>query len=470
MPSDSLEIAVIGAGYVGLTTAIVLAFLGHSVSIVEKNPEKLQKLSKGLVVIPENGLQELFDISKHRITITNSIKLIENVDIIILCLGTPSTLEGEVNANALELVTSEIAQKLKKNHSYTIIVKSTVQIGTSGRIFSIIKNNFRFSDKFLRVNIVSNPEFLRESFAVYDTLFPERIVIGAESEPGFEVIEKMYESVINRSFILPDILSSGIDTKSFSINSQVLNIPRRKPIVVRTDRTSAEMIKYAANAFLALKISFINEIAGLCEKIGADVLDVAKGIGSDSRIGSKFLQAGLGWGGSCFPKDLRALQSLGLEYNYPLLLTKAAETVNNLQKFHIFEKIQQRLKVPRGKVILVLGVSFKANTVDIRDSPSIGLIELLAARGSYVRVHDPEAINYVREIFVSSDISLHSNLEIAFEGADAVVIATDWDVYRTLDWESYCKSMSRPIIFDTRNLLAGVDLSHLDIEYVGVGR
>ena len=307
-----------------------------------------------------------------------------------------------------------------------------------------------------QVYLASNPEFLREGLALRDTLYPDRIVVGAKDSRAVEALRLLYRPILEQTFEPPTFL------------------PRPEgympPPLITTDPTSAEMIKYAANAFLAVKISFINEIAGLCDKVGADVTEVARGIGLDSRIGPRFLSAGLGWGGSCFPKDTAALVAMASEFNYSLPIVEAAREVNARQQLLIVEKLQGALKGIRGQVIGVLGLSFKPNTDDIRESPAVKLIRLLVERGAHVRAHDPVAIPKARQALSSMEVDFIENPYKMAEGADALVLATEWEEYRFLNLRELAECMREPVLVDARNFFSPEEARQAGFNYLGVGR
>jgi UDPglucose 6-dehydrogenase len=306
------------------------------------------------------------------------------------------------------------------------------------------------------VGIASNPEFLREANALRDTLYPDRIVVGSESASAVEALHQLYRPILEQTFEPPSFL------------------PRpegmRLPPMITTDPTSAEMIKYAANAFLATKVSFINDIACLCERIGADVSEVARGIGLDARIGHRMLGAGIGWGGSCFPKDTAAILAVASEYGEAMPMIAAARQVNFNQRRRAVDRLQDALKVLRGQIVGVLGLAFKPDTDDVRDSPAMDIIRLLIERGAYVRAHDPISIESARAELAGLDVEfLNSPYQVA-EGADALLIATDWDEYRRLDFEKLARTMRRPILLDGRNLIRPADVRPHGFTYLGMGR
>jgi len=339
-----------------------------------------------------------------------------------------------------------------------IVVKSTVPIGSNRRVAYMI--NRVLSERGLAENthayVVSNPEFLREGNALYDTLYPDRIVIGAKETEGVEITRRLYRPILEQTFSPP----------SFLARPQGYGLPP----MITTDPTSAEMIKYASNAFLALKISFINEIAGLCEKVGSDVSEISRGIGLDKRIGPHFLSAGMGWGGSCFPKDTAALLAIGKEYGYEMPIVAAAREVNYAQRHKMVEKLQETLKGVRGRVIGILGLAFKPGTDDVRESPALEIIHLLAERGAHIQAHDPVAIPKAREAVKDIEVEFKDNPYQVADGADAIVVATEWDEYRTLDLRELSQRMHTPILVDGRNIYRPEEVKAAGLLYMGVGR
>ncbi|MBC7334259.1 MAG: UDP-glucose/GDP-mannose dehydrogenase family protein, partial [Actinobacteria bacterium] len=369
-----MKVCVIGTGYVGLVTGVCLAEIGHLVICVDKDESKISLLNSGKVPIYEPGLEELIKRNKEKGTIffsSDTALGIKQSEIIFICVGTPPNPSGKPDLSAIDEVARTIGSVI---NGYKIIVnKSTVPIGTARRISKIIKDNMRDgmendsnNSVDFRFDIVSNPEFLKEGEAVNDAFFPERLVIGAESKKAIDIMLELYEPIINQNF-------------EYALN----NSHRKKKIpVVVTNTTSSELIKYASNAFLATKISFINEIANLCERVGANILDVSYGMGLDCRIGSRFLRAGIGWGGSCFPKDIRALCYTAEEYGAPASILNAVIQVNNQQRFRVIQKAVDLLGVIDDKVIGVLGLSFKPDTDDTREAPSITIVNKFLELGA----------------------------------------------------------------------------------------
>jgi UDPglucose 6-dehydrogenase len=381
-------------------------------------------------------------------------------EILFIAVGTPALPNGESDTRYVEAVAKGIGNHL--NGGYKVIVnKSTVPIGSGDWVRMIVldglkeRQNVATGDGFTMqeepssdFDVVSNPEFLREGCAVYDTFNPDRIVLGSNSDKAIAMMQKLYQPLVERTF------------------SEEKSLPP-VPVVV-TDLSSAEMIKYAANAFLATKISFINEVANICDRVGADVTQVAKGIGLDSRIGSKFLQAGLGWGGSCFPKDVSALIHTAKDYNYETELMNAAVNVNKRQRLICIEKLQQELKILKGKVVGLLGLTFKPDTDDMRDAPALNLIEELNRLGARVKAYDP----IVSQTGISHGLSgviIESNVEMLADECDALILVTDWEEFHKIDLNKIVKSMHNPLIIDGRNFLDRQKVIDAGFHYVGIG-
>lgn len=452
-----MRVAIIGTGYVGLTTGVALAYLGHEVVGVDKDPNKLELLQSGKSPIHEPGLEELMNQSWPNLKFSNDTPAaVADADLIMIAVGTPQKENGEANTFFVEEAAREAAQGFKPHRTYTVVVKSTVPIGTSRRVAQVIQRVLAERQTSADVFQASNPEFLREGMALYDTFYPDRIVVGSEREEAVETIRRLYRPILEQTFDAPAFLPrpEGYDL----------------PPLVTTDPTSAEMIKYAANAFLAVKISFINEIAGLCDKVGADVTEVARGIGLDSRIGPRFLSAGLGWGGSCFPKDTAALIAVASEYNYSLPIVQAAREVNTRQRLLIVEKLQSVLKVLRGRTIGVLGLAFKPNTDDVRESPAVELVKLLLERGAHIRAHDPVAVPGARQALATTDVDFVENPYEAADGADALILATEWEEYRSMNLQELAGRMCTPVLVDARNVFKPEEARLAGLTYLGVGR
>lgn len=381
----TMRVCVIGTGYVGLVTGVCLAHIGHSVICIDNNEAKVKLMKQGQSPIYEPGLSELMLSCMETGKLQFSTDLAAGVnhgEILFIAVGTPPLPTGESDTRYVEAVARGIGENLTTEQDKVIVNKSTVPIGSGDWVRMIVLEGYQQKQTQIKgdtftltsentpvFDVVSNPEFLREGSAVYDTFNPDRIVLGSNNSQGIELMEKLYQPLV---------------TREFGEDSSLPPVP-----VVVTDLSSAEMIKYAANSFLATKISFINEIANICDRVGADVTQVAKGIGLDSRIGSKFLQAGIGWGGSCFPKDVSALIHTAEDYGYQTQVLNAAVNVNQRQRIIVVEKLQQELKILKGKVVGLLGLTFKPDTDDMRDAPALNIIEQLNRLGARVKAYDP---------------------------------------------------------------------------------
>ena len=463
-----MRVCVIGTGYVGLVTGVCLAHIGHNVICVDNNEEKVKLLQSGQSPIYEPGLSELMKSSTElgKLEFTSDLAAgVKHGEILFIAVGTPPLPTGESDTRYVEAVARGIGAHL--NSDYKVIVnKSTVPIGSGDWVRMIVLDGVAERQKSLVTagggsleeteanivgdfDVVSNPEFLREGSAVYDTFNPDRIVLGSNSAKAIAMMQELYAPIVERKCAedksLPPV-----------------------PVVV-TDLNSAEMVKYAANAFLATKISFINEVANICDRVGADVTQVAQGIGLDSRIGSKFLQAGIGWGGSCFPKDVSALIHTADDYGYEAQLLKATVSVNQRQRLITIEKLQQELKILKGKTIGLLGLTFKPNTDDMRDAPSLNLIEQLNRLGAKVKAYDP-IVSQSGMSHGLSGVIVETNPEMLADGCDALVLVTDWQEFLKLDYAKMAKLMSNPVVIDGRNFLDRSALESLGFHYVGIGR
>jgi UDPglucose 6-dehydrogenase len=446
-----MKVCVIGTGYVGLVTGVCLADIGHDVICVDKDKEKISLLKKGKIPIYEEGLEELLNKnleSKKLSFDSDTSSGVKKSDIVFISVGTPPLPSGRPDLAAIDDVARMIGRSL---NGYKIICnKSTVPIGTARRIRKIIKEN-QSGDNNHEFDIVSNPEFLKEGEAVKDAFFPERIVIGSKSEKAIDTMKELYKSIINQEFEYADKNSHW---------------KKKVPIIV-TDSTSSELIKYASNAFLATKISFVNEVANICERIGANILDVTYGMGLDRRIGSRFMKAGIGWGGSCFPKDVRALSYTAEEYGSPASILNAVILVNNQQRFKVIQKAMDLLGIIDDKVIGVLGLSFKPNTDDTRESPSITIINKFIELGAEVRVYDPVIKDYPENldrgaVFAEDPYS-------ASEGAHLLVLVTEWDEFSKLDFKRIGGLMAEKKIIDGRNFFDKKKLLEMGFRYEGIG-
>ena len=427
------NIVVAGTGYVGLVTGVCLAEKGHKVTCVDVNQEKIDYMKKGKSPIYEKDLEELMAKNKERLNYTtDSFSAYKQADVIFIGVGTPEKKDGSANLKYVYEVGKEIAQSVEKD--CIIVLKSTVPIGTNKKIEKFINDNTKNG---VKVELVSNPEFLSQGTAVHDTLHAQRIVIGEKSKNAEKIMREIYEAF-------------GIE-------------------YVITDRESAEMIKYASNDFLALKISYINEIANLCEIVGANITDVARGMGLDNRIGNKFLNAGIGYGGSCFPKDTKALNWLGNYYDYELKTIKAAIEVNENQKIKLIKKARKYYDSFEGLNIAVLGLSFKPNTDDLRDAPSLDCIPILLDDGAKIKAYDPVAENNYKKIY-PTEIEYCKSLEDTLKDTDICFIFTEWDFVKNMDTELFEKLMKKPIVLDGRNCFDINEMKARKIIYESIGR
>jgi UDPglucose 6-dehydrogenase len=457
-----MKVCVIGTGYVGLVTGACLAHIGHQVICIDNNEEKIRLLQSGQSPIHEPGLPEILQSTLKSGNIVFSSDLsagVEHGEVLFIAVGTPALPTGESDTRYVEAVARSIGSNL--NGGYKVIVnKSTVPIGSGDWVRMLVleglaeRQQVRVgADSSVAIappefDVVSNPEFLREGSAVFDTFNPDRIVLGSSNPRAISVMEKLYSDIVERVY--------GKDASLPPV-----------PVLV-TDLSSAEMIKYAANAFLATKISFINEVANICDRVGADVTEVAQGIGLDSRIGSKFLQAGLGWGGSCFPKDVSALIHTAEDYGYEAQLLKSAVSVNHRQRQIVIEKLQQTLKILKGKTVGLLGLTFKPNTDDMRDAPALSIIEELTRLGTKVKAYDP-LVSQTGMAHGLSNVLIETDPERLADGCDALVLVTDWDQFHSLDYSKMAKLMTHPVLVDGRNYLDRKQIEAAGFRYVGIG-
>ncbi len=463
-----MRVCVIGTGYVGLVTGVCLAHIGHHVICIDNNEEKVKLMKAGQSPIYEPGLSELMQASHQSGNLEFSSDLAAGVahgEILFIAVGTPPLPTGESDTRYVEAVARGIGSHL--DGGYKVIVnKSTVPIGSGDWVRMIVLDGVAERQKSLvtaegtsveqataaagaEFDVVSNPEFLREGSAIYDTFNPDRIVLGSNSEKAIAMMKELYNPIVQRQVA---------EDKSLPL----------VPVVV-TDISSAEMVKYASNSFLATKISFINEIANICDRVGADVTQVARGIGLDSRIGGKFLQAGIGWGGSCFPKDVSALIHTAEDYGFDAQLLKAAVSVNQRQRLIAVEKLQQELKILKGKTVGLLGLTFKPDTDDMRDAPALNLIEQLSRLGAKVKGYDP-IISASGMSHGISNVIVESDPERLADGCDALVLVTDWEQFRKLDYSLMASLMNHPVMIDGRNFLDRKVLESAGFRYVGIGR
>jgi UDPglucose 6-dehydrogenase len=429
-----VKLTLIGTGYVGLVTGACFAEAGHHVVCVDNDAEKVKMLQAGGIPIYEPGLEDLVrrNTAAGRLSFTNSTaEGVNRSDVIFIAVPTPPLPDGAVDLSFIEKVAREIAAAMT---SYKIVVdKSTVPVKTGDKVAETIK---RYCKAQVDFDVVSNPEFLREGFAVEDLMHPDRVVIGVRSQRPVAAMKELYA-------------------------------PFKAPVIV-TDINSAELIKHASNSFLALKISYINAVSVLCEAAGANVQEVALGMGMDERIGRRFLNPSLGFGGSCFPKDLSAFIKIAEQVGYDFGLLKEVQKINGLQMDRFVKKIIDTLWVLKDKTIGVLGLAFKQNTDDVRMSPAIELCQRLQKEGAQLRVHDPKAMEKARAVL--SNVIYVEDMDAVAEGCDALVVATEWDEFKKLDLDRARKALTHPIMFDGRNLFDPVEMERLGFIYKSIGR
>lgn len=431
-----MKITVVGTGYVGLVTGTCLAETGNHVCCVDIDERKVNKLKSGQVTIYEPGLEKLFErnLKEERLSFTTSLKEgLEEAEIVFLALPTPPGEDGSADLQYVLGVAHEMGKLLT---DYKVVIdKSTVPVGTAEKVHAAIAKNYRGE-----FDVVSNPEFLREGVAVEDFMKPDRIVIGTTSERAQKLLTELYAPYVRQG----------------------------NPIIFMDER-SAELTKYAANAFLATKISFMNEIAQMCERLGADVDMVRRGIGSDERIGKRFLFPGIGYGGSCFPKDVKALMHSAKEVNYEFQILDAVTDVNERQKSHLVTKIKRYFGDLTGKHFALWGLAFKPNTDDIREAPALEIIDALVAGGATVSAFDPEAMNNVKGI-VGDKINFCDTPYDCLQNADALIIATEWNEFRTPDFDKMMSLLKDPVIFDGRNVFDVAAMEKKGFHYESIGR
>lgn len=435
------KIAVAGTGYVGLVAGVCFAEVGHKVVCVDIDEEKIKLMKQGISPIYEAGLEELMikNYAEGRINYTTDYKAAyKESDAIFIGVGTPEQLDGSADLSHIAKVARQIAESIEND--CLVVVKSTVPVGTNDKVEQFIKD---FLVNHVKVEVASNPEFMAQGSAVNNTLHAARIIIGTESKWAEKMLVKIYEP---------------------------FNLP-----IVSVNRRSAEMIKYASNDFLALKISYMNDIANLCELVGADIQEVAKGMGFDERIGSKFLYAGIGYGGSCFPKDTKALEYLARQNGYELRTVKAAIDVNNYQRTILYKKACRRLITFNGLKVALLGLTFKPGTDDLREAPSLENVPLLLDQGADIYAYDPVGMDNFKRIFpvglnYHGKISYVEAFEDALYGANICFIFTEWDEIRAIKPESYKKLMRTPLVFDGRNIYKVEEMKRAGVEYYSIGR
>lgn len=436
-----MKIAVIGTGYVGLVSGACFSEMGVHVTCVDVNSEKIESLKGGVMPIYEPGLKEMVlqNMNMGRLHFTDSLSdALSDADVAFIAVGTPAGEDGSADLSYVEDVAHQIGECI--DHYILVVTKSTVPVGTTYRVKEIISEEIAARGASVEFEMASNPEFLKEGAAIRDFMSPDRVVVGVESKRGEELMSQLYRPFLINNFrvIFMDILSS-------------------------------EMTKYAANAMLATRISFMNEMATLCELVGADVNQVRKGISSDSRIGSKFLYPGCGYGGSCFPKDVNALMSTARRYGYRMGIIEAVEGVNNLQKRVIYNKLSENLGSLEGKVVALWGLSFKPETDDIREATSIVTINLLLDAGAVVKVYDPIAMESVRKVY-GDRIAYAKDMYDVLDGADAMALVTEWKQFRLPDWEKIATTMRGNVVVDGRNIFDHEEVIKHGLRYNCIGK
>ena len=441
-----MNIAVAGTGYVGLVTGVALAHIGHHVTCVDIDEIKIKKMQEGISPIYEEGLEELMHLNKERLTYTTDYKkAYSKADVIFIGVGTPEKEDGSANLTYLYAVLDQIRESVTKDT--VVVIKSTVPIGTNDEVEKYL--NEKVSG--LKISIVSNPEFLAQGTAVHDTLYATRIVVGVEDDYAKKIMTKLYKPLTKEPYNVPFLVM---------------------------DRKSAEMVKYASNDFLALKISYINEIANFCEAIGADISLVTKGMSYDPRIGNKFLNPGIGYGGSCFPKDTKALHFLSKEYGCEMKTLKATIEINKNQKLVLINKLEKVFPNLHGLTIGVLGLTFKPGTDDLREAPSIDNIKYLLKQGVIIKAYDPIGIDNFKRILAMdktltnhlNNITYYNNIDDTITNTDAVMIMTEWKEIKEYSLENYIKLMKTPYIFDGRNCYSLDNINKYNLYYNSIGR
>ena len=440
-----MRVSIIGTGYVGLTTGVCFAWLGHEVTCVDTDQAKVDSLARGVPTIYEPYLEQFMAEARDHIRFTTSYsEAIPGSEVVFIAVGTPPGPGGSPDLRYLAAAAKAVGQNFDGDYA-VVVNKSTVPIGSGNWVDTLLCESWQEAHGSAargQFSVASNPEFLREGTAIHDTLYADRVVIGSDATRSLEVLYTLYRPILDQTFVPPTYLPRPEDLGAVPL--------------VSTDLASAELIKYAANAFLALKISYINEIGLLAEKVGADITQVAKGIGLDARIGSRFLQAGLGWGGSCFGKDTAALVSTASEYGLKMHIVEAAQTVNVRQRERVVEKLLGELKILKGRTIALLGLAFKPNTDDLREAPAVAIARQLLDRGCRVKVHDPVALDRFRREHADLGplgVICCETPEQTVEAADAVVLVTEWPQYREMNWEAVAPSMRTRLLLDGRNVL-----------------
>jgi UDPglucose 6-dehydrogenase len=459
-----MKITVIGTGYVGTVTGACLAYIGHHVTCVDTDQAKIAKLKRGESPIYEPYLMEIVEMAARRGGIEFSTDVgpaAAASDVIFIAVGTPPLPSGEPNLEYLEAAARSIGAAMDESRFRVVVNKSTVPVGSGNLVETLVREGIgreasNGARREIRFGVASNPEFLREGSAVADSLYPDRIVVGASDAETLRTMRKLYEPLVTQSFDPPP----GLPRPAGMTAAPLL----------ATSLTSAEMIKYAANAFLAMKIGFANEMANICERVGAEAPEVMTGIGLDSRIGARFLNPGVGWGGSCFGKDVSALIHTAREYGYQSRLLVASLEVNAAQRLMAIQKLQEKLYILKGRTIAVLGLAFKPDTDDLRDAPSLYIIDRLLQLGARVNVYDPIAMDACRAQRPELKVKYCNSALDCVREADALVVVTEWDEFRRVDLPALAAAMTTAILVDGRNIFSPDEATAAGFDYAGIGR
>lgn len=455
-----MKVVCIGAGYVGCVTAAAFAALGHETTVVDIDPRKTEMISAGKSPLFEPDLEELIRLTAARQTLRSSLTYepVREAEAVFICVGTPSLPDGSADLTYVRKAAEALSEYCNPGSYKVIVTKSTVPVGTADLVASLLeeKEGLHRGTDF---STASNPEFLREGMALKDVFFPERVIVGVQDDPSRAILQELYRPLLERRY----------DSEVSDIVHKYSHNVQSSPLYLETDIPSAELIKYCANAFLAVKISFINEMARLCEALGADIRSVAKGIGSDSRIGSQFLQVSSGWSGSCFPKDTAELLATGLSYNCKLPLVKAAVQSNEDMHRFCVDKVKGKLKSLHGRTIGILGLTFKPDTDDARDTQAKFIIVQLLRLGASVKVHDPQGMPMFRRVNPELPVQYCDDPAAAAFRTDAVLLLTHWKQYRELDWRRIAASMRKACLFDLRNDLNPTEMIAAGFDYEGIG-
>lgn len=457
-----MRVTVIGTGYVGTVTGVCLAYLGHDVSCVDRDESKINRLQKGEIPNYEPFLAEMLPLAAARGSLeftTDMARAVGPSDIIFIAVGTPSQPSGEADLRYLEAAARSVGAAMDDLRFHVVVNKSTVPVGSGNLVDTLVREGLyeaRGSDDGVEFGVASNPEFLREGSAIADSLFADRIVVGADDEKTLAVLRELYLPLVDQTFVTPPFLHRPEHLT-------------RTPFLTTTI-TSAEMIKYASNAFLAMKIGFANEMSNICERVGADITEVMLGIGLDSRIGVAFLNAGIGWGGSCFGKDVRSLVHTAGEYGYQAKLLQASLEVNASQRQLVIQKLQEKLYIIKGRTIGLLGLAFKPNTDDLRDAPSLQIAERLLQLGARIRAYDPIAMDACKAQYPDLRITYCEDALSVAEKADALVLVTEWPEFRDVALSLLVQRMSKAVLIDGRNLFSPEEARRAGFDYTGIGR